>query len=206
MESDDVGFSNASNSSSIIQVDFESIKPGIFNTASLKAVFESTAPWSNGLEEGRAEIVQEERNQFLRIGYVGNEFGPSRGGVQFSVPLSKAYSELFLSYRLRFSDGFDFVREGKLPGFVGGTAPTGCVSDKHGFSARNMWRGGGVAVQYLYSPNKISACGDDYIYKKDGVEQKFTTGRWQTIEHRLVMNTPGLNDGVLQAWIDGQLV
>jgi hypothetical protein len=62
-----------------------------------------------------------------------------------------------------------------------------------------------VAVQYLSSSKKISPCGDDYIYTKDGVEQKFTPARGQTIEHRLVMNTPGLKDGVLQAWLGGQL-
>ena len=34
----------------------------------------------------------------------------------------------------------------------------------------------------------------------------FVPGKWQTIEHRIVMNTPGQRDGILQAWVDGALV
>ena len=32
----------------------------------------------------------------------------------------------------------------------------------------------------------------------------FEPGTWHTVEHRLMMNTPGPHDGVLQAWFDGE--
>jgi len=165
--------------------------------------FPTATLWNNGLDEKRASILDEAGNKFLRVNYPSQQFGSTLGGVQFRVPFSRSYDELYFSYRLRFAKGFDFVKGGKLPGLVGGTSPTGCVSDKNGFSARNMWREGGAAVQYLYFPQKVSTCGDDYEYRNGTNPQLFTPGSWQTIEHHLIMNTPGLHNGVLQAWVDG---
>jgi len=127
-----------------------------------------------------------------------------RGSVQ-GAP-RRQHKELYLSYRLRFGSGFQYVKGGKLPGLVGGTAPTDCISDHGGFSARGMWRPGGAAVQYLYYPDKKNRCGDDFSYVSDGRNFVFVPGKWQTIEHRIVMNTPGQRDGILQAWVDGALV
>jgi hypothetical protein len=190
----------------LLHANFEAQPLGIYTATMLPADFKNALLWNNGLDEGRAAIAQEGGNKFMRVTYAGNEFGPSLGGVQFKVPFSRGYDELYFSYRVRFARGFDFVKGGKLPGFMGGTGPTGCVSDRNGFSARNMWRTGGEIVQYLYAPRKKAVCGDDYHYSKGAEKQLFTPGLWQTVEHRLVMNTPGLNDGVMQAWVDGVLV
>ena len=165
--------------------------------------FGHAPPFNNGLDEGRATIVEESGNRFLRVTYPANEFGPNNGGVQFKVPFGQTYDELYLSYRVRFADGFQFVKGGKIPGLVGGTAPTGCVNDTTGFSARMMWRTGGAAVQYMYFPEKLNACGDDYDYDTGNGPITFSTGTWHTVEHRIVMNTPGDHDGILEAWLDG---
>lgn len=196
----------ATNSSEILRVNFQEGQTGVYTAAMMQQDFPKASSWNNGLDEKRAVIAKEKGDKFLRVTYTGKEFGPARGGVQFKVPFNQSYNELYFSYRVRFAIDFDFVKGGKLPGFTGGTGPTGCVSDKNGFSARNMWRVDGDAVQYLYAPRKISACGDDYNYIKGGVNQRFTPGKWQTVEHRLVMNTPGENNGVMQAWVDGVLV
>ncbi len=167
--------------------------------------FGAEASWDNGLGEGRATIEEEDGNRFLRVTYVSNAFGPADGGVQFEVDLGGDYEELFFSYRVRFQPGFAFNMGGKLPGFGGGTNPTGCAPDEGGFSARNMWRGGGAVVQYVYWPDQPNTCGDDLYYDSGGDDVLFTPGSWQTIEHRVRMNTPGQNDGVLEGWVDGQL-
>ena len=190
----------------LLHANFEGQSQGIYTAAMLPADFKNALLWNNGLDEGRATIVQEGGNKFMRVTYAGSEFGPSSGGVQFKVPFSSGFDELYFSYRVRFAYGFDFVKGGKLPGFMGGTGPTGCVSDRNGFSARNMWRARGEIVQYIYAPRKKNVCGDDYHYSKNSETQLFTPGRWQTVEHRLVMNTPGLNNGIMQAWVDGALV
>ena len=164
---------------------------------------------SEALDEGRAEIIggnEAYEGQSLRIHYPQGGVGPGEGGVQWQMPLGDSYDELYLSYRLRFSEGFDFVLGGKLPGLVGGTSPTGCVADDTGFSARGMWRSDGEAVQYMYWPDKVAACGDDYPYTNANGMVQFQPGVWHTVQSRIKINTPGQPDGVLQAWLDGELV
>ncbi|EDM73661.1 hypothetical protein PPSIR1_39210 [Plesiocystis pacifica SIR-1] len=166
-------------------------------------------PWDSGVEEGRVEIIEGDdafAGRSLRIHYPEGGVGPSQGGAQWRLEFDASYTELYLAYRIRFAPGFDFVKGGKIPGLVGGTAPTGCVEDQTGFSARGMWRTDGRAVQYMYWPEKVENCGDDYDYMLDDTPVTFAPGQWHLVEHRLRMNTPGVADGVLQAWMDGELV
>lgn len=166
-------------------------------------------PWSDGVDEGRVEIIDGAdafAGRSLRIHYPEGGVGPGEGGAQWKAALGADYDELYLAYRLRFAPDFDFVLGGKLPGLVGGTAPTGCVQDTSGFSARSMWRTGGHGVQYMYFPEKVNDCGDDFDYALNGEPALFQPGVWHTLEHHLIMNTPGQHDGRLQAWLDGQLV
>ena len=60
-----------------------------------------------------------------------------------------------------------------------------------------MWRRSGDAVQYVYHPDQPGIYGEDFPWSR-----RFLPGRWHTVEHRIVMNTPGLHDGVLQTWFD----
>jgi len=190
----------------IFHASFTAAQVGAYAEADVAADFGSAPPWNDGLNQGRASIVDEAGEKFLRVNYPAGQYGPSKGGVQFIVDLGGSYDELFFSYRVRFAAGFDFVQGGKLPGLVGGTNPSGCSPKKDGFSARNMWRTGGNAVQYVYWPNQPKTCGDNLDYKSSGSNLPFTPGIWHTVEHRIVMNTPGTADGVLQAWFDGELV
>jgi hypothetical protein len=88
---------------------------------------------------------------------------------------------------------------------VGGTHPTGGKPDDGGFSARLMWRAGGAAVQYVYFPRQTTQYGVDLPYRPNGAPARFSPGVWHRVEHRVAMNTPGQANGILQAWIDGQL-
>lgn len=189
----------------ILHADFEGRSPGVYTEDMVEGDFGFAPPWNNGLDEGRATIVEEAGNHILRVTYPADEYGPNKGGVQFKVPFGQTFTELYLAYRIRFANGFDFVKGGKIPGLVGGTAPTGCINDTTGFSARMMWRTGGDAVQYMYFPDKQNACGDDYLYETGNGAVKFQPGSWHTVEHRIVMNTPGTSDGIVEAWFDGKL-
>ncbi len=169
----------------------------------------NTPPWDNGVDEGRVEIIDGPEafsGRSLRVHYPEGGVGPSEGGAQWRLELDDSYDELYLAYRVRFADGFDFVLGGKLPGLVGGSAPTGCSNDQDGFSARSMWRPEGAGVQYMYFPEKQNNCGDDYDYMLGDAIASFEPGVWHTLEHHVVMNTPGEHDGLLQAWLDGELV
>jgi hypothetical protein len=189
----------------LMNAHFTAAELGAYARDEVAADFGAAPAWDDGLGEGRATIEQEGDNRFLRVTYPADVYGPANGGVQFIVALAEGHDELFFSYRVRFQAGFGFNRGGKLPGLVGGTSPTGCQPEETGFSARNMWRAGGAIVQYVYWPDQPNTCGDDLDYEADGEPVSFTPGAWQTVEHRIKMNTPGQNDGVMQGWVDGQL-
>jgi hypothetical protein len=132
-----------------MHADFQARVPGGYTQAMVSGDFSGVPSWNDGLDEGRAAIVDENGERFLRVTYTGAVYGPADGGVQFIVPLSGSFDELYLAYRVRFAVGFDFVRGGKLPGLVGGTHPTGCVANDGGFSAHDVashGRGGSIPV------------------------------------------------------------
>ena len=187
----------------LVNATFQNQSTGTYGPGKVAADFGSTPSWNNGLSQGRASVVQEGSNKFLRVTYPANKFGPNEGGVQFNVDLKGDYNELFFSYRVRFAAGFSFVNGGKLPGLVGGSSPSGCTTDLYnGFSARNMWRAGGQVEQYMYYPERTNRCGDDWNYGG----ARFVPGQWHTMEHRIVMGTKGQSNGVMQGWIDGRLM
>jgi len=187
----------------LLHVDFDETAVGPFTQGSLTASFRGIEGHGQGLE--RASIVATERGRSLRIRYPQGSVGPGEGGAQFMARLPGNHDELHCAYRVRFASGFSFVRGGKLPGLVGGSRPTGGKPRDDGFSARLMWRPGGAAVQYVYYPHQSQTYGVDLPYLLAGSPARFQPGVWHRVEHRVVMNTPGQANGVLQAWIDGQL-
>ncbi len=50
--------------------------------------------------------------------------------------------------------------------------------------------------------------GEDFRWDDGpgGTWSTFESDRWYHIQHRIVMNTPGVHDGIAQAWLDGVLV
>ncbi|MGC4000750.1 MAG: hypothetical protein QM767_26175 [Anaeromyxobacter sp.] len=60
-------------------------------------------------------------------------------------------------------------------------------------------------MQYMYFPEKVNSCGDDYVYETNDTKVTFTPGVWHRVQHHIRMNTPGAHDGILQAWFDGNL-
>jgi len=193
----------------LMHTDFEKRAPGPYRVDMVAEDFGDMPTWNNGLDEGRATIVEESGAHFLRVTYPAGQFGPKDAGVQFVVSLPQGQDEVFLSYRVRFGQGFQFVKGGKLPGMVGGTSPTGCLTTlsevEGGFSARMMWRRNGAAVQLMYTSALVDLCGDDFPYMLGGAAARFVPGLWQQVFHHLRMNTPGQADGVIQAWLGGRL-
>lgn len=125
-----------------------------------------------------------------------------RGGAGFysRMGLSHGTEAACLVYRVRFPDGFDFARGGKLPGLHGGEAPSGGeeVSGKTGFSVRFMWRAGGRGELYEYIVNADT----DYGLSVGRGAWTFPTGRWIELQLEVVLNTPGKADGTARAWVD----
>src|SRR5690606_29128102 len=89
----------------LVEATFQERAVGVYSEAMIEGDFGSEPPWNNGLDEGRATIVDEGGEKFLRVTYPGGEFGPGDGGVQFRVPFAAAHEELYFSYRVRFAVG-----------------------------------------------------------------------------------------------------
>lgn len=202
---------------SIYSVDFERDSVGVYNQPQLSQDWGNTIMSLNGIVEGRVTVAQDS-SKIISVKYPLGSCGPKDsdgcnkgGGAQWLMPLTQNYEELYLSYRVKFNSGFNFVLGGKLPGLTagrdrltmpptGGTKPGSC----DGFSARLMWKSNGIAETYLYSPAQPGNYGEDLAWQNpDGTPVQFIPGRWYVITQRLVMNTPGLYDGTLEMWLDG---
>lgn len=153
----------------------------------------------------RAELV--EGDTVLRVhfpaGSASNRAGGPGGGAQAYLPLPAPVDELVLRYRVRFPDGFDFVKGGKLPGLYGGTVTGGqrIPDGTDGFSTRYMWRAEGAGEVYAYLPTSVDA----------GTSLgrgcwTFPTGRWTQVEQHVRLDTPGASDGTIAVRVDGEPV
>lgn len=201
--------------------DFEDDPVGTYSVSNLAADWNSPS-WNDGVDEGRVSIANDADaygDKSLVVKY--NEGGTTDSKSQWQLDFDQGYEELFLTYRIRFDENFDFVRGGKLPGLAGGAANTGGnkPNGTDGWSARMMWRTDGSGgsslnpdeanlVQYLYHPDQPTNFGHDQKWDdgSNGQWKKFESDQWYHMQHRVVMNTPGQDDGILQAWFDGEMV
>ncbi|MGB3612608.1 MAG: polysaccharide lyase, partial [Elainellaceae cyanobacterium] len=135
---------------------------------------------------------------------VSRKDGVPIGGGQFYADLDlPPQNRLRLSYDLRFSDDFDFVKGGKLPGLFGGAGASGgnIPDGTNGFSARLMWRRDGQGEVYAYLPTS-----DGYGTSIGRGAWTFMPGQWHTVEQEVVLNQPGQDDGQVRVWLDGNLM
>lgn len=111
----------------------------------------------------------------------------------------QASTSACLTYSIKVPEGFVFGRGGQLPG-LGAPQQEG-ARDPAGTSSLLQWRENGVG-------EVVALLG------KDGDRQptllareafKLKTGQWTTLEHEVVLNTPGSADGIVRLWVDGRL-
>jgi hypothetical protein len=192
----------------LFQQAFDAAAPGAYNADALAAGWMGAAPY-NGVREGRVTVfdgTEAREGRSIRVLYPQGGVGPGEGGAQWMMKLGARYDELYCRYDLRFEPGFGFVKGGKLPGLVGGQANTGGEkpTGSDGWSARMMWRIGGEVVQYVYHVDQPTVYGEDLRWSLGG-QRYFRPGAWHRVEHRIVMNRPGVRDGIVQGWFDGVL-
>jgi hypothetical protein len=169
--------------------------------------------WENGVSQGLVSIIDEgspEHAKALRVFYPKGSYSDSAipGKVQWILKLPKRHNELYFAYDVKFDRDFDFVKSGKLPGFVGGKHNSGGNKPNgyDGWSARVVWLRGGEIGQYIYHPDQPDKWGQVFKYSAQGRSVLIERGRWYRIINRIVMNTPMKQDGIVQAWMDGKLV
>jgi hypothetical protein len=139
-------------------------------------------------------------------------------GFDFADELGYEPEEIFFRYNLRFAEDWETIDGGKLPGISGtyGVAGWGGrPSDgTNGWSARgtfhlippdgNPFEQSVPIGNYVYHADMTGQYGDVDLWQV-GYRGILEKNRWYSVEQYLRMNTPGQNDGILRAWVDGRL-
>lgn len=164
---------------------------------------------------GNSQVVSDSSRQFskvLKVNYASGsasplsstEYGSPIGGTQFFADLGlPPQDSLCLSYYVRFSKDFNFVKGGKLPGLFGGTINDGrkIPDGTNGFSTRFMWRRSGDGEVYAYLPSSR-----EHGTSIGRGQWRFQPGVWHHLEQHIILNQPGRQDGQVSVWLDGKPV
>ena len=186
--------------------------------------------WEDGIREERVSILSgrgalRNRGASLAVDFPAGTVGPKDGGAQWKFDFESSARVVVFRYRVKFKEGFDFVRGGKLPGLAGGTAPTGSTQADgfNGFAARMMWRtdhegnpGDPVQtkanlVQYVKhttSGSNNDGRQEDSLYWTDenGDRVEIEAGRWYRMTSTVILNRVGRANGRIKSYLNGKQV
>jgi hypothetical protein len=138
---------------------------------------------------------------------------------KFDEQIGHEPEEIYFRYYLRLADDWNqTVQGGKLPGISGTYGRAGWggrkSNGKNGWSARGLFKmtvpaGNPLAGRtpigfYCYHADMKDSYGTNWVWNKD-YRGYLETNRWYAIEQYCRLNTPGEKNGVLRAWVDGQL-
>lgn len=139
----------------------------------------------------------------------------SHYGADFHLHLSDAVEEtpeqLFFRYYVKFDEDWRTNSSGKLPGFSGVYGSSGkgghrSSSSDPGWSARLMFGPNHTTDDridlgyYVYHLGQERRYGDGLGWNEAG---KLQAGEWYCLEGEIQLNSLGLSDGALRAWVDG---
>lgn len=156
--------------------------------------------FEGGVREGRVRRADDDAGRWLRVHFAPGRIGPEEGGAGWRLPLASRRA-VELRYTLRFSEEFEFVKGGKLPGLCGGpeNVSGGRPADGHnGFSARLMWRRDGRGEAYVYHMDQPGKYGHSFAFPEDF---RFPVGQPVQVRIVVVMNDAGQRNGRLRVWI-----
>lgn len=162
----------------------------------------------------------------IHAGAIGGQPG---GGVISTQDVGlTGLDDAFIAYDLIFAPNYPFAsadkpdsvietaRGGKLHGFQNilpgvefhpGSAPDGA----NGFRALLMWGSDATGANdrlgsaYLYA-HDMKVTGQEYGRGPAPTPSVFRAGESHKVEMRCKLNTPGQDDGLVQAWVNGVLV
>lgn len=192
---------------SAVAQDLNAAPLGVLTNSTLNRLFNTPSNVS-GVTEQRVAIVDSSdafEGHGLAISLPSFGLDSGNSGAQWVTGFNSAVEEAFLSYRVRFAPGFDFSISGTLPGLGGGDLlqpPTG----SNGWRAPMIWQSGGRLAQRLVTPAQSGQFGDEVAWTDSaGAPFALQSDTWYTVEHRVVMNTPGQSDGIFEATVNGEL-
>jgi len=148
----------------------------------------------------------------MQARFIPDASGSSDIYAEMNIPCDTD-NDVWVSYRVKFLPGFEFVKGGKLNGVGGGSTPTGGITSQNdldtGFTARLMWGGGSGSQNFnlyaYYNGMPTNFPGTTFgEYTDTGVTPQ--VDQWYNIVMHVALNTPGQSDGVIEMWIGGQKV
>lgn len=157
-----------------------------------------------GEGEDRVTIVEygvtgKREDRCLKVKYPAYTHDSKHNGAQWKTKLDGVYNELYMSYYVKFGKDFGLDKIGKLPGFGGGLVYNDGNRNTE-WSGKLMWREGGRLQFYLNQPITSQ---NQFDWPRTFESQK---ERWYHIELHYKMNTPGVNNGIMEAWLDGEFI
>jgi polysaccharide lyase-like protein len=184
-----------------------------------------------GDSEGK-RVLQTTEPTHTRSRALLDNVGTGSGGMSITIPLKGKYDEVYLSYNIKYEPDWAAPAGGKLPGFkpdnaCPACAPTDCqdaagnryhyewvdmgdhsewvyeeIPDRiaDDFSARHMFHSNDHISYYYYDYDKVHKCGDSGSVR----DSMIFDGDWHNIVFRLRLNDPGVDNGVMETWIDGE--
>ena len=159
------------------------------------------------------------KNKALRVKIAKGSTGALNTLFKFKKETGKEPEEIYFRYYVRLGNNWNqTLQGGKMPGISGtyGVAGWGGrkVDGTDGWSARGSFRlsipadnplGGLHPIgTYCYHADMKGWYGDGWGWHDD-YRGFLENNRWYSIEQYLKLNTPGKKDGILRAWVDGQL-
>lgn len=210
------GFSMSSYSERVMLQTFDRLKPKLYESRNGEREFTSIvgADWANGFEKPGdsrepTDRVSGDRSTYVgdgayaksvKIRYPRNGYDSKLSGAQWQTPFDRGYRELYLSYWVKPQPAVDWTLGGKLPGY-GGDLGGNAREDE--WSAKLMWREGGELEFYLHVPG--SPRETSFKWNHTGSVARLRAGRWNHVQYRIRLNTPGRSDGIMQGWLNGEL-
>ena len=180
-----------------------------YTEALMKQDFGNTSGPYKGLD-GRTNVGNGVIQAFFKKGAL---LGEETGFTWFSTLPNGGTEEAVMEYKLKFSKGYDWSLGGKLPGLCGGSAPRGCNEDQgvrdNGFTARIMWHRDAQMITYPYWSEMVGRCGENWYWKDNngnGNNIRISDDTWHTIREHVKLNTPGVRNGIIEIFLDGNLV
>jgi hypothetical protein len=189
--------------------------------------FES-ADWQNEwtYAEGTIEVVNDDsglqfsplQGKALRAKIPQGENSSMSVIYKFADKIGEEPEEIYFRYYLRFADDWDqTVAGGKLPGISGTYGVAGWGGRKpdgtDGWSARgtyflsisgdNPLSGTHPIGTYCYYADQPGTYGDTWAWNNE-YKGFLTKNRWYCIEQYVRMNTPGVHNGIIRAWVEGR--
>ena len=194
---------------------FDDLPVGVYSVDQAKEAFEVS--FFKGAEEGRVAVTEfQNKGNVLRALYPKGKVKTNDSGFHTKLFWDEGgnekHEELYLSYNIYIPADFEFRAGAKIPGLAYQTKDRnmsvrlmwrrdGRLEYYNHFNTRPTWQGWSASVDWSFT----GPYSDLVNGEVQADQAKLIKGQWNHIELYNKLNTPGESDGVMRAWLNGEL-